>query len=422
MRSNQTTISDVKQGLLDRSMFSSSEIYEQELERIFARCWLFLGHESQIPEANDFITTYMAEDPVILWRDSSGAIRAFLNMCRHRGNRLCRADSGNSASFMCTYHGWTYQSDGSLNAVPSQPEVYGRDFSLADWGLVEVAQLDTYKGLIFATFDSAAPPLSDYIGHQKPHFDFLLDRRSGGTELLGGVHKWLMKTNWKYPADNFGGDDGHHIVTHASVRTVPVDEVSYGADMANQYTRHAPNLSAGDHERMEKSLSLQPAGLIRDYFRDNFPETLARIGKEAYRENIVETLFPNLSVNSYRHMVRVWHPRGPNATEMWSYCIVDKKAPQEVKDALRRHLTQTFGPAGNFEQDDIDNWQNCTSTARGWVARQYPQNIQAGLTDEPQAELGRRIGARLRALYTRWAVMIEAEGWSTVDLKSQDWT
>ena len=422
MAGTANAIADSKQGLLDRSIFSSQNVYEKELELIFARCWLFLGHECQIPNIHDFTTAYMAEDPVIIWRDGDGKIRAFLNMCRHRGNRLCLADAGNASSFMCTYHGWTYRSDGALDAVPGQTEVYGNKLDLSEWGLVEVAQLDTYKGLIFATFDATAPPLIDYIGHQKPHFDFLLDRRVGGTELLSGVHKWVMKTNWKYPADNFGGDDGHHIVTHASVRKVPVDSVTYGADMTNQYTRHNPDLSGEDQARMEKTLSLQPSGVIRDYFREHFPETLSRIGEEAYRENVVETLFPNLSINSYRHMIRVWHPRGPDATEMWSHCVVDKDAPAEVKDALRHHLTQTFGPAGNFEQDDINNWQNCTSTARGWIARQYPQNIQAGLTDEPQAELGRKLGARLRALYTKWGVMMEARGWGGVDLKSQDWT
>ena len=141
MLSTANAITDAKQGLLDRSMFSSRQVYEQELERIFARCWLFVGHESQIPNPNDFITAYMAEDPVIVWRDSGGTVRAFLNMCRHRGSRLCRADGGNATSFMCTYHGWTYRSDGTLESVPGLKEVYGNELDLAKWGLVEVAPI-----------------------------------------------------------------------------------------------------------------------------------------------------------------------------------------------------------------------------------------------------------------------------------------
>ena len=76
---------DTAQGLLDRQIFFSQEIYQQELERIFARCWLYLGDESQIPHPNDFISTYMGEDPILLCRSPDGRIRAFLNMCRHRG-------------------------------------------------------------------------------------------------------------------------------------------------------------------------------------------------------------------------------------------------------------------------------------------------------------------------------------------------
>lgn len=415
-------LSAVKEGLLDRNMFSSQEIYEQELEQIFARCWLCVGHESQIPNTNDFITSYMGEDPVIVWRDASGKIRTFLNMCRHRGNRLCSADKGNASGFMCTYHGWNFKSDGRLSHVPGLKEVYGEDFDMSKWGLVEVAQLDIYKGLIFATFDPNTPPLPDYLGAQKPLLDFMLDRREGGTEVIGGVHKWLLKTNWKYPVDNFGGDDGHHLITHASVRKVPVDAVDYAVTVADQYNRLLPNMSSKDVEQMEESLSATPKGLLRNYYREHFPEALQRLGREAYRQSIVESVFPNLSLNSHRHMLRVWHPRGPMATEMWSYCLVDKDAPQEVKDALRHHLTQTFGPAGNFEQDDINMWLHCTSTARGWVARRYPQNIQAGMTNSPDADIGRKLGGRLRGLYSRWAVMMESKGWDTVNLQSQDWT
>src|SRR5712691_8558773 len=105
---------DTKRGRIGRRIFIEPEIYQQELERIFARCWLFLCHESQIPRPGDFFSTAMGEDPVLVVRDSAGQVHAFLNVCRHRGNRLCRADAGNAATFTCAYHGWTYGNDGQL--------------------------------------------------------------------------------------------------------------------------------------------------------------------------------------------------------------------------------------------------------------------------------------------------------------------
>ena len=117
-------------------------------------------------------------------------------------------------------------------------------------------------------------------------------------------------------------------------------------------------------------------------------------------------------------MIRVWHPRGPDKTEIWSYCVVDKEAPPEVKTAMRRHLTQTFGPSGNLEQDDMNNWEQCTGTARGVIARRYPQNIQAHLGhEEKSGAFGG--GKRLRRFYARWAMMMGAESWGDVDLETK---
>ena len=206
---------DNNHGLIDRRVFIEQDIYQQELERIFARCWLFLCHESQIPHPGDFFTTYMGEDPVLVVRDTAGQVRAFLNVCRHRGNRLCRADAGNAASFTCAYHGWTYQNDGRLTGVPYFKEAYHNKLNRERWGLVPVAQFDSYKGLFFATFDPEAPPLREYLGEMSWYIDTFVDRREGGIEIVA-THKWVMPCNWKFPAENFGGDAYHVHWSHGA--------------------------------------------------------------------------------------------------------------------------------------------------------------------------------------------------------------
>ena len=149
METDTRGLIDAEKGLVSRRIFIEPDIYQRELERIFARCWLFLCHDSQIPQPGDFLTTYMGEDPVLVVRDTAGQVRAFLNVCRHRGNRLCRADAGNAASFTCAYHGWTYRNDGRLTGVPYMKEAYHDELDCERWGLVPVAQLAAHKSLWF---------------------------------------------------------------------------------------------------------------------------------------------------------------------------------------------------------------------------------------------------------------------------------
>ena len=138
-----SSLIDTENGLISRRIFVERELYEQELQNIFARTWLFLAHESMLPDPGDFFTTYMAEDPVIVIRDSSGKVNAFINSCRHRGMKVCRADQGNAASFTCAYHGWTYGNDGKLIGVPNFQDAYFEQLDMEQWGLVPVAQVDS---------------------------------------------------------------------------------------------------------------------------------------------------------------------------------------------------------------------------------------------------------------------------------------
>ncbi|HXG36482.1 MAG TPA: Rieske 2Fe-2S domain-containing protein, partial [Dehalococcoidia bacterium] len=216
MTINFRELVDSKKGLVSRTIYFQREIYEAELDRIFARCWLFLCHESQIPNPGDFFSTYMGEDPVIVIRDSAGKVNAFINSCRHRGMKVCRADQGNAASFTCSYHGWTYGNDGKLIGVPNFQDAYFEELNLEQWGLVPVAQVDSYKGLVFGTFDASAPSLRDYLGDMAYYLDLIVDRREGGVEVVGGANKWVMPCNWKFAAENFGGDNYHVGWSHLS--------------------------------------------------------------------------------------------------------------------------------------------------------------------------------------------------------------
>lgn len=405
-----SSLAKTELGLLDRSIFVDPDIYQQELEQIFGRCWLYVGHESQISKPGDFIGMYMGEDPVLVTRDSKGKVHAFLNMCRHRGNRICRVDQGNAPSFMCTYHGWTFATDGKLVGVPGYKEAYFEELDKSQWGLVEVAQLDIYKGLIFATWDRSAPPLLAFLGEIAPHLDFLVDRREHGSEVLGGVNKWTLAANWKYPADNFGGDDGHHTVTHGSIRFVNVDDRNYSR-----------TFSGGNRDSKPRDpFENLPGGTIREYYRKHLEEAKQRlrsdnISPQGYYSGAVNTVFPNTSINPARNTIRTWHPRAATKTEIWSYCICDKDAPIEVKNAIERHLIQTFSPAGNLEQDDMNNWLQSTTTALSPTARKYEQCIQAGLGHDSEHPV---MGTALRQIYARWANMMDASSWADVKL---DW-
>jgi nitrite reductase/ring-hydroxylating ferredoxin subunit len=132
---------DLKAGTISREIFVNEAIYQEELERVFTRAWLFVGHESQIPGSGDFVVSGMGEESVILCRDRAGEVHVFLNSCRHRGMKVCRYDEGNTAVFTCPYHGWSYGTDGRLAGVPFFREAYHSTLDRSLWGLVEVAQL-----------------------------------------------------------------------------------------------------------------------------------------------------------------------------------------------------------------------------------------------------------------------------------------
>ena len=414
---------DPEGGLIDRRIFADHEVYQLERERVFARCWLYLGHDCEIPNPGDFVTRYMGEEPVILCRDATGEVRAHLNLCRHRGNRVCRADRGNTKLFTCSYHGWSYGTDGKLALVPMIESFGGLERQ--KWGLIPVAQIDSYRGLIFATFDPDAPALKDYLGEMAWYLDILFDRREGGTEV-SGPHRWVLDANWKTSAENFGGDGYHIAATHGSARQVGVDTTT---SQTRQWNKGC-QIDCGNGHILNLWITPPDGGLsfgqpddeIANYMEENAAEIENRLGAIRARQIAPSagTVFPNLSVHWLTRSIRLWQPRGPDKMEIWSWAVVDKAAPAKMKDLMRFVSQYRFSPTGVFEQDDMDNWIQVTAAAKSLIGQRYPANYQMRGDDAAiEINLPGRVKSRFSdnnqlRLYMHWAKMLQAKNWSEI--------
>ena len=424
---------DNANGTVSREIFVNDAIYQQEQEQVFARAWLFIGHESQVPNPGDYFSAYMGEESVILTRDQQGEIHVFLNTCTHRGMKVCRYDEGNTSVFTCPYHGWSFACDGKLVGVPHYKAAYHEQLDRTQWGLIEVPQLANYKGTIWATWDKTAPPFFDFLGDMRFYLDVMLDARDGregGSEVLGGIQKWYMPCNWKFPAENFAGD-GYHNISHRSVDLVGIGPSGRGRRDWERDDTLSLNMSMpeGGHSALNflqaEDLPFVPTyqntPIVEEYFRHCYEERQKRLGKEARIVGRVGTTFPNMSFLARQpRSIAVWHPRGTQKTEAWRWFLVDKDAPQEVKDVLRHYYMRYSGPGGLTEQDDMENWNYASAASKGVIARRYPYNYQMGLGFEGKHEdLPGVISEGFseqnqRGFYKRWAELMTGQSWDAI--------
>jgi len=201
-------------------VYTDPAIFAAELDAIFTRGWVFVGHESEIPEPGGYVTRRLGLDPVIMVRHRTGEVHVLANRCSHRGVTLCQAAAGKAKAFSCIFHGWTFALDGSLRGIP-QPDGLCRDRQ--ELGLDRPGQVDSYKGFVFANQSGTAGSLADHLG---PGGMVLLDwvcdlSPVGQLQITAGWIGQQSASNWNMWAES--DLDGYHLARlHSSLwRVVP---------------------------------------------------------------------------------------------------------------------------------------------------------------------------------------------------------
>jgi PAH dioxygenase large subunit len=378
-----------EEGLISRRIFADPEVYERELESIFARAWFFIGHESEIPQRGDLVARQCGVDPVILVRDHAGVVRAFLNSCRHRGMRLCRTDRDNATTLRCPYHGWAYSTSGELLAASSEHHYGPGELDKGQLGLIPVARLGSYRGLVFGSWDPAAPSLEEWLGDMRWYLDIIFGR-TGEIEFVGVPQIWDVECSWKFATDNFT-DNFHVYWTHQSLVELGMlpsdpDFASHG-HMVTLDNGHILHFVQGPPMDAFQGLGLPKS--LWPLFKENLNPAQAQIAqKHGYSAG---TMWPNFhwlqlvtAGDTKSEPVGILNPRlevplSPTRTRMYSWFAIDKAAPPDYRKISYETYVRCFGPSGIFDQDDMENWEECTVAARGPAAKRYALHHKMGI-------------------------------------------
>jgi len=410
---------DLEHRTVSPRVFTDPDVYRAEQDRVFGRCWLYVAHESQIPQLGDFVTNYMGEESVIVCRDADGQVRVFVNSCRHRGMRICRTDTGNTRMFHCPYHGWTYDVQGRLVGVPQYQEAYYGELKREEWGLLAVPRVESYRGFIFASFAEGMESLDTYLGEMKWYLDSVLNRTAAGWVVLPGVHKWSLKGNWKLAAEQFGGDNYHVMAGHESMGRlglVPPGKTSGDEPWVRDFEVRTDkghgwiNLAIADPPEITEVLGAYQTRVQAKARQRLKPAQSALVGCTH-----VGNIFPHCSLLSFAGFltVRLWHPRGPKRMEVWSWGLVEREAPPAVVELARKMQILTFSPSGIFEQDDGEMWGECVEAMGGVYRRRFPLNYRMffvngsaatekpGLIHPPSTEIS------VFGFYERWRTLMD---------------
>lgn len=409
----------VRDDRVHTGLYRDPAIFEDEMERIFHKTWVWVAHASELPGPNTFKTSHVGRQPVIVTRDKAGEVHVLLNRCRHRAASVCEKKKGKASVFVCPYHGWSYDVDGRLRKVP-HAKGYAEDFDTSEFPLISL-RTEEYNGLIFATFNNDIEPLTTFLGAARKWIDLFMKQGAGfGVKTLG-EHRFRFPGNWKIQLENTT-DAYHFPIVHKTfldsldAETEDVFDVlgqgGWVEDLGNGHSVMVmiPDLIDLD-ENLEAPIPERFAELAQEladegYADDEVRRIVRAVGGSGFNLN----LFPNVACSMA--FFRVLRPVAVDETEIQHIAIGMDGGP-EAGNRLRLRLHEHFqGPMGFGTPDDAEGWERVQRGARAgdslWIM--LNRGVDA---PEGRAEPGHNAGdvsaeTGMRAAYQMWKRMMTA--------------
>jgi len=412
----------VREDAVHRDVYRDPAVFELEMTRIFKRTWVFLAHESEVAAPGDYVTRTVGREPVVLVRGEDDVLRAVVNRCAHRAALVCEHEAGNAKSFRCQYHGWTYRNDGRLVGVP-HPERQTADVR-ERLGLTTVPRVETYRGLVFGSFNPDVPDLAEYLGPAaRGYIDRFLDHCVGlPLTAHPQAHRITMSANWKLQLEN--GLDGYHAgFTHRSffdvMRRRTGASVRYASGLPTATARAFRNgHTAIDPETTSRKPLIQrvstlPGAAARlDTLRQ-------RVGADRFEEyvggvtgaGINVGIFPNLQLIGI-HVRRI-EPVSVDRTVVSVRPLMAVDAPPELNWLRLRYHELFYGPAGFGQPDDFEMFdrvaEGLAGTEDDWL------RFERGRGEESEADDGETTLGNVtdeipqRGQYRQWRALVGEE-------------
>ena len=365
----------IKDDRVHRSVYADPEIFELEMERIFARTWVYVGHDSQVPNPGDFYCTDIARQPVVMVRHTDGHVYVIYNRCGHRGTRVVNQESGNVKRFSCMYHGWTFKTNGELAGVPlrEDEDEDGFDFSDPHFNMMQLPRVDSYGGFVFASLSADGPDFMTFMGPAKEGIDEVLARSpEGELELVGGCHRYEYRGNWKCQIEN-NTDNYHAIASHAS--TIHADGTQFSRRPGRQGDR-VPFLDEnGNQLVLELGVIVYPnghtagvsafpdeqvGGIMEDYrtsLMGKYGGDAKKVRAALHQKVHSMTLFPTFDLLTVQNSLRVIVPKAVDHTEIRIFPIRMKGAPEELFAEHVRLVGLTHSATSFVQGDDLESFR-----------------------------------------------------------------